>query len=463
MEVKVTRGCPQGGVLSPLLWSLVVDDLLVKLNSRGYYAQAYADDIVIFIREKFPGTISEIMSNALKCLDEWCTGEGLSINPRKTIIIPFTRRRNLGGLVNLTLSGVKIELCETVKYLGITLDQRPTWSKHLDIAIHKARWTLMVSRRMLGLKWGLKPHKCHWLYVTMVRPQVAYETLVWWQKAQQTMARNKLASLQRLACLCTSGAFRTPTAALEVLLGLLPLDLYIKAEARMAAYRIITANNWRGSFFRSGHSTNIDTVPCNLVLNMPSDCMYSKYTFKRPFTIRIGEQSDWNGKKSPELPWCHLVFFTDGSRTDNKSGAGVFGFTPKTNISLSLGTYATVFQAEVSAILTCKNLCEKRYSGRHILIHTDSQAALMVLNSHQVNSRLVWECIQALVKLSTQNHMELCWVPGHRGIEGNEEADKLEKELTLLSLDQNLSAELARVLPRPQFTSGLGRIIKKNG
>ena len=52
----------------------------------------------------------------------------------------------------------------------------------------------------------------------------------------------------------------------------------------------------------------------------------------------------------------------------------------------------------------------------------------MLLNSHQVNSRLVWECIQALVKLSTQNHVELCWVTGHRGIEGNEEADKLAKK-----------------------------------
>jgi hypothetical protein len=223
------------------------------------------------------------MNNALKCLDEWCTGEGLSINPRKTIIVPFTRRRNLGGLANLTLSGVKTELRETVKYLGITLDQRMTWSKYLDIAIHKARWSLMVSRRMLGLKWGLKPHMCHWLYVAMVRPQVAYGAPVWWQKAQQTTARNKLVNLQRLACLCTAGPFRiTPTAALEVLFGLLPLDLYIKAAARMAAYRITTANNWRGSYLRSGHSTIIDTVLCNSVLNVPSDCMYSKYMFKQP-------------------------------------------------------------------------------------------------------------------------------------------------------------------------------------
>jgi hypothetical protein len=28
LKASVARGCPQGGVLSPLLWSLVVDDLL---------------------------------------------------------------------------------------------------------------------------------------------------------------------------------------------------------------------------------------------------------------------------------------------------------------------------------------------------------------------------------------------------------------------------------------------------
>jgi hypothetical protein len=32
----VARGCPQGGVLSPLLWSLVVEELLVGLNQGGF-------------------------------------------------------------------------------------------------------------------------------------------------------------------------------------------------------------------------------------------------------------------------------------------------------------------------------------------------------------------------------------------------------------------------------------------
>jgi hypothetical protein len=41
--VSVTRGCPQGGVLSPLLWGLVVDNFLWELNDSGYYTVGYAD------------------------------------------------------------------------------------------------------------------------------------------------------------------------------------------------------------------------------------------------------------------------------------------------------------------------------------------------------------------------------------------------------------------------------------
>jgi len=37
--LAISRGCPQGGVLSPLLWCLVVDDLLARLNGVGVFIQ----------------------------------------------------------------------------------------------------------------------------------------------------------------------------------------------------------------------------------------------------------------------------------------------------------------------------------------------------------------------------------------------------------------------------------------
>jgi hypothetical protein len=57
----MARGCPQGGVLSPLLWSLVVDDLLWGLNNSGYYTLRYTDDIAILINGKFLQTASEVL------------------------------------------------------------------------------------------------------------------------------------------------------------------------------------------------------------------------------------------------------------------------------------------------------------------------------------------------------------------------------------------------------------------
>jgi hypothetical protein len=45
-----------------------------------------------------------------------------------------------------------------------------------------------------------------------------------------------------------------------------------------------------------------------------------------------------------------------------------------------------------------------------------------------VTSRLVAECRDALTELARQNRVTLIWVPGHRGITGNEEADKLARQ-----------------------------------
>ena len=95
-EVTATRGCPQGSVLTPLLWSLVVDELLIKLRQEGYYIQSYADDIAIVVFGKFLNTVTDLMNGGLREINNWCKKEGLGVNPQKTVIVPFTRK-NLRG------------------------------------------------------------------------------------------------------------------------------------------------------------------------------------------------------------------------------------------------------------------------------------------------------------------------------------------------------------------------------
>ena len=45
-----------------------------------------------------------------------------------------------------------------------------------------------------------------------------------------------------------------------------------------------------------------------------------------------------------------------------------------------------------------------------------------------MNSKLGWDCHQSPLKLAAHNRIQLVWVPGHTGIEGNEKADQLARQ-----------------------------------
>jgi ribonuclease HI len=100
-----------------------------------------------------------------------------------------------------------------------------------------------------------------------------------------------------------------------------------------------------------------------------------------------------------------------------------------------LGKFATVFQTEICAILQCayENI-RRAYKHKWILIFSDSQAALKALSSLKVTSGLVAECRDALSALASSNEVTLMWLPGHCGIPGNEEADKLSSEASAVPL-----------------------------
>jgi hypothetical protein len=59
--MMVRRCCPQGGVLSLLLWNMVINSLLVRLNTESLWAQGFADDIAIVINGKFLSTVCELL------------------------------------------------------------------------------------------------------------------------------------------------------------------------------------------------------------------------------------------------------------------------------------------------------------------------------------------------------------------------------------------------------------------
>ena len=143
LKIRTTRGCPLAGVLSPLLWCLIMDDLIKKLEDAGFEVIGYADDIAIIVRGKDDSTISSRMQEALNMIWNWCSGENLTINPNKTVLIPFTRRRK-HEVKPPTINGIEINFSSETKYLGVILDEKLSWKLHVEGMKAKAINSLMA-------------------------------------------------------------------------------------------------------------------------------------------------------------------------------------------------------------------------------------------------------------------------------------------------------------------------------
>lgn len=427
----VIRGCPQGGVLSPLLWSLVIDSLLVEMNQERFYTQGYSDDGVTLIAGKFLGTIGEVMQTALNRVQKWCQDRGLSVNPSKTEMVLFTRKRNVQDLVAPDFFGRSLRLTNQVKYLGVTLDSKLLWTPHVTTKVEKAIRALWQCRRMVGRCWGLSPRIAHWMYTVIVRPMVLHAAVVWWTATQKVTLQKELTRLQRLACMMIAGAVRTtPTAALEVLFDLAPLHIVAEKEAMAAAYRMIHSGSWYTTGVADGHRAVRQLLYRRVrEAQWRGDHIYDGHFSDKAFTVDFPSRQDWQGEEGNLCPPEDIVCFTDGSRREGTSGSGVYIPSRNIELALPLGKFATVFQSEVYAILRCASLESlQRVNGEQIFICSDSMATIKALARPLVRSALVLECKQALNRLSITNRVTVRWIPGHEGHQGNEEADRLANE-----------------------------------
>jgi hypothetical protein len=253
---------------------MVLDILLNRLNTYNFYTIAYADDLVVLQTGRFENVLCERMQVALKSIEQWCEDHSLSVNPRKTEMVLFTRKRKLPELKPPELLKTKLNFSTEVKYLGITFDKKLTWNSHLENRVKKAYISYEQCRRTMGQTWGLSPRIALWIYTAIIRPMLTYGAVVWGPKAQQTTVIRKLEQIQRIACLYTTGAMKTtPTRAMEVILGLTPLDIHIREVVFMTMHRFrmvgiepeVEAGETRRRLWREG----LNSLP---MLQANTDC-----------------------------------------------------------------------------------------------------------------------------------------------------------------------------------------------
>jgi ribonuclease HI len=426
------RGCPQGGILSPTLWCLVVDPLIAALEKTGVKVTAYADDLVISSNASKPLRDAPFttMNKAMRVLENWCKENGLSVNPSKSNFIFFSKGKVKMPDRKIILFGGEVKRTNSIKYLGVMIDERLNWNLHFAYIGTKSNNSIWAARKMVAKHWGLSPKAMLWIYEAIIIPKMTYGAIVWWHKMNEANLRI-LKSVERRSLMLVTGAVTsTPNASLNAILNVTPIEKKVEEIAIKACARLMNNAQWRNkSDAKEGHVT-IEAITKKLLDPMNNDSCEPVSNHSRLFRCTTNSKENWN--------WGNFItnnencWYTDGSiRKENarqKAGVGFFNPVINERKSLSLSEGANITQAEIIAISVCAERIEKdKPIGREINILTDSLTAIRTIQQDVITTKTTKKCTEALNRLARKNRVKVIWCPAHNNNYDADIADKLAK------------------------------------
>ena len=184
-------GVAQGGLISPVFFSLYVNDKPVP--SRHVELALYAEHTAIIATSRTPALLVSYLESYFADLELWLRKWRITMNVSKSIAILFTRRR-IQTPRPVALFGEPIVLVETAQYLRVTLDKRLTWSIHIDQVRKRGSESVGVLGHLLNRRSSLSFRNGFLIFRDFIRPKMDYACPVWRSAAQ--CHTSKLQALQ---------------------------------------------------------------------------------------------------------------------------------------------------------------------------------------------------------------------------------------------------------------------------
>ncbi|RUA04271.1 MAG: hypothetical protein DSY43_06760, partial [Gammaproteobacteria bacterium] len=463
---NLENGTPQGSVISPTLFNIMIDDIFQNKQKQVSTAK-YADDATLWTSSRNIKTAAKRIQTTLKTTQTWANKWGFIINTNKTVGVIFRRYRSrLLSAPNLYLNNLKVQFQSQAKFLGVTFDQYLTWAPHVADITKRCDRDINVIRATMGTDWGADQNTALQIYKALIRSKLEYGCQAF-HSLSPTLDK-KLTSIQykalKIATGTTSG---TSLNSLLAITGEIPLSLRREQLTLQywasRAHNPIVAQTWqsiqnlkpglnRALINRANppfgkrvitlihkHKLNKITPPKHPLhetlppASLPTpitDTHLSTLTSKTdmPHIIKNTALQYIQDRHATEIQ-----IYTDGSKepTTGKTSFAVHIQKPtRQTLKSRLTDHHSVYTTELVAI-------EKALQATLLLnkptatIFTDSLSSVQAIQRQNIahNPIIITKILkQNKLILDQGNKVTIVWIPAHVGIHGNESADLAAKQ-----------------------------------
>ena len=142
----IESGVPQGSVLGPLLFLIYINDLETDIKSNIKF---FADDTMLFSIVSDPATSAISLNNDLASIQKWAHQWKLEFNPDPTKqATEVSVKKSKPVHPPLWFNGQVVKTMADQKHLGLILDSKLTFTKHINSKIVTAKKNLGIIKHL---------------------------------------------------------------------------------------------------------------------------------------------------------------------------------------------------------------------------------------------------------------------------------------------------------------------------
>ena len=442
---EMKTGVPQGAILSPLLFNLMLVDLPEQQDIKLH---VYADDITITCSKKNMKAAKIVMQQYIKKLEKWCEIWGIVINPDKTKMQYFSLKSEKSPIIRI--SNKVIEYKKSQKLLGIVFDSpRLRFKGHVDYIVENCTKRINILKALSSTYWGACVKHLRNFYITYIRSKILYGIEIYGAAGENIMER--LEKLQNASMRLILGARRTsPIISLQAESAIEPIKIKAKYCAAKTLIKLLNRppNDETAKMMSIDNIKDTDYFPINSFVRRAKEFLKMiNYKNLRRIKEEIYELPPWEhiekyiisedkklNSNNEFLEYLDINFkdyktlYTDGSKisnTDTSVASGLYDSGKKIAIAWKLSPKQSVLGSELYAIHQALLYIKENKYMENYMIFSDSKSALQLIQANNRNYTLRIGMIQKLIiELNQNREVKLHWVRGHTGIFGNEIADR---------------------------------------